>query len=180
MAKHDFSETKKTAQDTIDDILIGLKSAGKTIDDMITDYNDTLPNKINIDLLEGNVKFYLRADIPGASKESVNIEIKDESVSIVCEFTSFEEEISEKINASKEAQEEKEENKEVEETTGEEVKEQPKLKSLVKGRASSTTKRVIKLPSKIVPEETDAQYDKGTVTLIIPKEPPKTYNVTIE
>ena len=165
MAKHDFSETKKTAQDTIDDILIGLKSAGKTIDDMITDYKDTLPNKINIDLLEGNDKFYLRADIPGASKESVNIEIKDESVSIVCEFTSFEEEISEKINASKEAQE---------------VKEQPKLKSLVKGRASSTTKRVIKLPSKIVPEETDAQYDKGTVTLIIPKEPPKTYNVTIE
>ena len=64
MAKHDFSETKKTAQDTIDDILIGLKSAGKTIDDMITDYKDTLPNKINIDLLEGNDKFYLRADIP--------------------------------------------------------------------------------------------------------------------
>lgn len=180
MAKHDFSETKKTAQDTIDDFLIGLKSAGKTIDDMINDYKDTLPNKINVDLIEAEDKFYLRADIPGASKKSVNIEIKDESIAIVCEFTSFEEEVNEKINATQKAKEEKEENKEVKETTGEEVKEKPKTKTLVKGRASSTAKRVIKLPSKIIPEETDAQYKKGTVTLIIPKEPPKTYNVTIE
>ncbi len=198
MAKPDFSETKKQAYDAVDDILLNLKSAGKTIDNMISEYKETLPNKMNVDLLEDDETYYLRADIPGAPKETVKIEIKEESIIIACEFDSFKKEIEAKLNPVEETEEVEEaeveivEEEETEEETNdeseeieveaEEVKEEKtkEVKYLVKGRTTGPAKRIIKLPAKVISEEAVAKYDKGTVTLIIPKEPPKTYNVTVE
>ncbi len=177
----DFRDTKKQAQDAVDDILINLKSAGRSIDNMINEYKETLPNKINVDLLENDESYYLKADIPGTSKESVNIEIKEKSVIITCEYPSFKEELEEKLNAKTDTDEEKEENKQVEETLGETyTPEKNELKYLVKGRTTGPAKRIIRLPAKIIPEESTAKYDMGTVTLTIPKEPPKSYKVTVE
>ncbi|WP_295722801.1 Hsp20/alpha crystallin family protein [uncultured Methanobrevibacter sp.] len=178
---NDFRDTKKQAQDAVDDILINLKSAGRSIDNMINEYKETLPNKISVDLLENDEAYYLKANIPGCSKESVNIEIREKSVIIACEYGSFKEELEEKLNVDTETDEEKEENKQIEETLGEKyTPEKNELKYLVKGRTAGTAKRIIKLPDKVIPEESTAKYDMGTVTLTIPKEPQKSYKVTVE
>lgn len=165
MDKDDFSESREKAQKAADEIVIGIKSASKTLEEMISDYRDTLPTKISVDLLEDDENYYLRADIPGAPKDSVNIEIEDQSVIISCEFESFKDEIDSIINPKND-----DDNKQ----------EEKELKFLVKGRNAGPAKRIVKLPERVASKKSTAEYDNGTVTVTIPKRKPKTYTVDVE
>ncbi|MCI6775222.1 Hsp20/alpha crystallin family protein [Methanobrevibacter boviskoreani] len=174
MDRSDFSDGKEKAQKAADDFVISIKSASKSLEDMINDYRNTLPTKISVDLLEDDENYYLRADIPGAPKDTVNIEIEDQSVIITCEFESFKDEINSIINPQVEETEESDSEKD------ENVKPEKELKFLVKGRTAGFAKRIVKLPERVASKKSTAEYDNGTVTVTIPKRKPKTYNVTVE
>ncbi|MGN1363594.1 MAG: Hsp20/alpha crystallin family protein [Methanobrevibacter sp.] len=121
-----------------------------------------------MDLLEDEENYYIKADIPGASKDSVNVTIEEQNVIITCEFQSFEDELREIAAEVAEEENKKEEDEEKE------------LKYLIQGRITGKAKRIIPLSKKIKTKESKAKYKKGTVTLTIPKVKPKAYNVTVE
>ena len=168
MDSYDYSRSKERAQKAADNIVDSVKSAGKELDNIIRDYRDTSISKIKVDLLEDEENYYIKADIPGASKDSVNVTIEEQNVIITCEFQSFEDELKEIAADIAKEEDKKEEDEEKE------------LKYLIQGRITGKAKRIIPLSKKIKTKESKAKYKKGTVTLTIPKVKPKAYNVTVE
>ena len=137
MDSYDYSRSKERAQKAADDIVDSVKSAGKELDNIIRDYRDTSISKIKVDLLEDEENYYIKADIPGASKDSVNVTIEEQNVIITCEFQSFEDELKEIAADIAKEEDKKEEDEEKE------------LKYLIQGRITGKAKRIIPLSKKI-------------------------------
>lgn len=183
MDNRDYTKNRERAQQAADDIVGNLKAAGKELDNMIRDYKDTSISKIKVDVLEDDKNYYIKADIPGAEKDNVKVTIEGQNVIITCKFESFEDELKEIADDAKEETEDEKENKEDKKEETEDEKEEPEngeLKYIVQGRIRGTAKKIIPLTKKIKTKETKAKYNKGTVTLTIPKVKPKSYKVTVE
>lgn len=165
-----ISKAEKFAEDfgkNMDELFISLKTAGKDFDTKLNDYRENSPKRIDLDLIEYENKYHIKADVPGIEKEDVNIEMTEDSVTINCYFDSFTHEVIGKTC--------KELNAEAEES--EEEIEKPL--SLIKGRKFGKAKREIKLPKKIDIDNITAKYNKGTVTLTIPQIVVKKVNVDL-
>ena len=165
-----MSKAEKLADElgkNMDELFISLKTAGKDFDSKLNDYRENSPKKIDLDLIEFDNKYYIKADVPGMKKEDVNIEVTEDTVSISCFFEAFTHEVigktCEELNAEAEESEE-----EIE-----------KPLALIKGRKFGNAKREIKLPKKVDIDNVTAKYHKGTVTLTIPQIAVKKVNVDL-
>ncbi|MDR2830393.1 MAG: Hsp20/alpha crystallin family protein [Methanobrevibacter sp.] len=127
---------------TMDDVVLNLKSLRKDVDSKIKDYTDNL-FKINIDLLDLGNAFYLKADLPGVKKESINVEIAGKDLTIQAYFTGVCDGVCDLEN--KEHQ------------------------FLIKGRNFGDAKRTINLPQKIKIDDVKGELDNGVLSLNLPK-----------
>ncbi|MDR3292338.1 MAG: Hsp20/alpha crystallin family protein [Methanobrevibacter sp.] len=127
---------------TMDDVVLNLKSIRKDVDSKIKDYTDNF-FKINIDLLDLGDAFYLKADLPGVEKDSINVEIVDRDLTIQGYFTGMCEDVG-GLN-DKEHQ------------------------FLIKGRNFGNAKRTVTLPQKIKVDEIKGELNNGVLSLTLPK-----------
>ncbi|MBZ9570305.1 Hsp20/alpha crystallin family protein [Methanobrevibacter sp. TMH8] len=80
---------------TMDDILVNLKSFQKDVDTKISEYKETAPGKITLDLIDAGDVYYVKVDLPGVNKDEIDIEIADRELTIA---TFFGEECNEENN----------------------------------------------------------------------------------
>ncbi|RBQ24121.1 hypothetical protein ALNOE001_05080 [Candidatus Methanobinarius endosymbioticus] len=128
---------------TMDDIFVNLKSFQKEVDSKISEYKETAPGKIDLDLIDIDEFFYVKVNLPGVDKDEIDVEISDKELSIVAYF-------GDKC--------EDDENCE---------KEEPLY--LIKGRTHGPAKRVITLPSKVKMGGCNAEFSNGVLYLELPK-----------
>jgi HSP20 family protein len=121
---------------TVDDVVLNAKSFGKDVDSKIKEYKST----INVDLLDSGDYFYLKADLPGIDKESVNVEVNDKDLIISAVFTGF----SNDLNNEEQ-------------------------KFLIQSRNFGLVKKIITLPTKVKSDEIKAELNDGVLSLTLPK-----------
>jgi HSP20 family protein len=124
---------------TVDDVVVNLKSFGKDVDSKIKEYKDN-NSKINIDLLDSEDYYYLKADLPGADKDSINVEVNEKDLSISAYFTGF----SDDLNNEEQ-------------------------RFLIKSRNFGPAKKTIPLPLKVKSEDIKAEFNGGVLSLTLPK-----------
>jgi HSP20 family protein len=124
---------------TIDDAVLNLKSFGKDFDSKIKEYKDNI-SKISVDLLDSGDYFYLKADLPGVDKETVNVEVDDKDLTISAYFIGF----GDKLNDEEQ-------------------------EFLIKGRNFGLVKKRITLPIKVKSDEIKAELNDGVLSLTLPK-----------
>ncbi|MDR2623529.1 MAG: Hsp20/alpha crystallin family protein [Methanobrevibacter sp.] len=127
---------------TMDDVVLNLKSLRKDVDSKIKDYTDNF-FKINIDLLDLGDVFYLKADLPGVEKESINVEIVDRDLTIQAYFTGM----CDDVGGLKDKEHQ----------------------FLIKGRNFGDTKKTVTLPQKIKEDEVKGELNNGVLYLTLPK-----------
>lgn len=128
---------------TMDDVIIGMKAFQKNLDDKFQEYKESAPLRIEIDLVEVNDYYFLKADMPGVAKDNIEIEATENSVLIKGTFETIFEDIERPCEV------------------------EPTL--LIAGRKVGDAQRSIKLPENINPEGISAKYHDGTLFLEIPK-----------
>jgi len=134
---------EKVANDfgkTMDDIVINLKSLQKDFDSKITEYRETAPSRIDLDLIDAGEVYYVKADLPGVEKDEVDVEIAGKELTITAFFGT--------------------------ECEGKEDKE---CHFLIKGRKSGPARRTITLPTKVKMDGTKAEFGNGVLFLELSK-----------
>lgn len=139
---------------TMDDILVNLKSFQKDFDTKISEYKETAPGKIDLDLIDAGDVFYLKVNLPGVSKDEINVEVADREVIIAAFFDG--------------------------DCDDEETCENPNCEFLIKGRTYGPAKRTITLPTKVKINDTKANFSNGVLFLEIPKVEVKKLKVDIK
>ena len=137
----------------LDEFKINLKSAQKSIDDKINEYTENNVTKIEVDLIEDENNFYLKAAIPGVRKETIDIEMTENAVFISCEFKPFSEEFTDL---------------------------EEEYSFLIKNLPSGKSKRKIELPQEVDVNNIKAKYNNGLVFMDIPKVEVQKYKVDLD
>ena len=104
--KDKFEETKekgKTIADnvlndfykSIDEIKDSIKNMQKTADQKYTDYKNATVQTLDIDLIETDDEYHIKAAVPGIEKEDILIEAGDNDITIEATFKPYIEEFEE-------------------------------------------------------------------------------------
>lgn len=140
---------------TMDDILVNLKSFQNDVDSKISEYKETTPSRIDLDLIDAGTVLYIKADLPGVAKEDIDVEIVDRELTITGFFSYGCE--SEKTDAHKDD-----------------------CDFLIKGRKYGPARRTIKLPNKVKQDSAKAEFSNGVLFLELPKIEAKKLKVDIK
>ncbi|MDR1721593.1 MAG: Hsp20/alpha crystallin family protein [Methanobrevibacter sp.] len=150
---------EKVANDfgkTVDDIVLNLKTIQKDVDSKINEYREeTKISRIDVDLLDVDNIYYLKADLPGVEKETIDVEIADKDVIIKAYFTGLCDDIGGELH-------EKEHD------------------FLIKGRKFGPAKRSIRLPQKIKIEEVKGKLENGVLLLTLPQVESKKVKIDLD
>lgn len=85
--KEDVIEKKKpTTEKMIDDVVKNIKEMQVDLENKISEYGKKVPSKLNIDLIESMETITVKTDLPGVGKEDINIELAENSLTIVATF----------------------------------------------------------------------------------------------
>lgn len=104
--KDKYEETKEKGKNIADNVINDLnasidefkeyiKNVQKTADQKYADYKKSTVQTLDIDLVETENKYHIKAAVPGVDKEDVLIEAGDNDLTIETTFKSFIEEIEE-------------------------------------------------------------------------------------
>ena len=126
---------------SIDDFKEYIKNVQKNADQKYADYKKATVQSLDVDLIETKDVYYIKAAVPGVSKEDVCIEAGDNDISIETTFKAFIEEFEE-------------------DETAEVIS-----SSLKSGRCVKT----IRFENSIDLENITAKFANGTVLVTIPK-----------
>lgn len=80
---------------TIDEVKENVKNLQKNADQKYADYKKSTVQTLDVDLIETKDVYYIKAAVPGVSKEDVLIEAGDNDISIETTFKSYIEEFAE-------------------------------------------------------------------------------------
>ena len=126
---------------SIDDFKDYIKNVQKNADQRYADYKKATVQTLDVDLIETKDIYYIKAAVPGVSKEDVSIEAGDNDISIETTFKPYIEEFEEDETAEVIAS------------------------SLKSGRCVKT----IRFQTSIDLENISAKFSNGTVIITIPK-----------
>ncbi|OQD58488.1 small heat shock protein [Methanobrevibacter arboriphilus JCM 13429 = DSM 1125] len=125
---------------TMDDILVNLKSFQKDFDSKISEYKETVPSKIDLDLIDSADTFYVKVNLPGVEKDEIDVEIVDKDLTITAFFGDKSEEACD-----------------------------GDCQFLIKGRTYGPARRTISLPNKVKMDDSKAEFSNGVLFLELPK-----------
>jgi HSP20 family protein len=129
----------------IDDVVVNLKAVHKDVDSKINTYKETSVSKIDVDLVDVDNVYYLKADLPGVKKEDVNIEILGKKLVIKAFFNSICEDIKLECDGD------------------------TSYNYLLKGRKFGSAERTINLPNKVKNDGVTAEFSNGSLFLVLPQ-----------
>ena len=149
--KDKFEETKekgKTIADnvandlakTIEEFKENIKSMQKVADQKFNEYKQTTVQSLDVDFIETDDVYYIKAAVPGIEKEDIDVEAGDNDIKIEATFKPYIEEF------------------EADEAT-------QIISNLKKGRCVKT----IRFENSINVDEISAKFSNGTVTITAPK-----------
>ena len=140
-----FEETKeKVISDlykSIDEFKDSLKNMQKTSDQKYNDYKKATVQSLDVDLIETEDVYYIKAAVPGIDKDDILIEAGDNDITIEATFKAYIEEFEEDETAEVIAS------------------------SLKSGKCVKT----IRFENSLDIENISAKFNNGTVTISIPK-----------
>ncbi len=136
---------------TMDDILVNLKSFQKDFDSKISEYKETAPGKIDLDLIDAGNTFYVKVNLPGVEKDEIDVEIVDRDLTITTFFGDPSEESCD-----------------------------GDCQFLIKGRTYGPAKRTVTLPNKVKMDDSKAEFTNGVLFLELPKIEVKKLKVDIK
>ncbi|WP_295611389.1 Hsp20/alpha crystallin family protein [uncultured Methanobrevibacter sp.] len=84
---------------TIDEFRENIKNMQKNADQKYQDYKKSTVQTLDIDLVETKDVYYIKAAVPGVSKDEINIEAGDNDITIETTFTPYIEEFDEEDEA---------------------------------------------------------------------------------
>ena len=84
---------------SIDDFKENIKNMQKAADQRYTDYKKSTVQTLDVDLIETKDIYYIKAAVPGVTKEDVLIEAGDNDISIETTFSAYIEEFEEDESA---------------------------------------------------------------------------------
>lgn len=137
---------------TMDDILVNLKSFQRDIDSKISEYKESTPERIDLDLIDAGNLLYVKADLPGVEKEDIDVEIVDKELTIKAIFNT-------KYDNEKCCE---------------------KCDFIFKGRKYGPAERTMLLPTKIKTDSSKAEFSNGVLFLELPKVEIKKLKVDIK
>lgn len=127
---------------TMDDILVNLKNFQKDVDGKINEYKETVPGKINLDLIDAGDSFYVKVNLPGVNKDEIDVKVTDKELTIDAYFG--------------DSCDEKEQN-------------EKDCLFLIRGRTHGPAKKTITLPNKVKMADSKAEFSNGVLFLELPK-----------
>ena len=128
---------------TIDNTIIAVKEIQKNWDEKVQEYRETGSVLIPIDLINAKDYYFLQAALPGVSKNNIEIEATENSITIKAVF----ENIFKNIQSPEGLE--------------------PEL--VIKGLKNGPAKRTIPFANEIKTEEISAKFQDGALFLEIPK-----------
>ena len=126
---------------SIDEFKEGIKNMQKAADEKYSEYKKTTVQSLDVDLIETEDIYYIKAAVPGIAKKDILIEAGDNDVSIAATFVPYIEEFEEDESAELISS------------------------SLKSGRCVKT----VRFETSIDIENITAKFNKGTVIVKIPK-----------
>ena len=126
---------------SIDEFKEGIKNMQKAADEKYSEYKKTTVQSLDVDLIETEDIYYIKAAVPGIAKKDILIEAGDNDVSIEATFVPYIEEFEEDESAELISS------------------------SLKSGRCVKT----VRFETSIDIENITAKFNKGTVIVKIPK-----------
>ena len=167
--KDKYEETKektkmysdKLASDlnkTVEEFKESFKNMQKLADDKINEYKSATISNIAVDLVEYDDVYYLKAAVPGLSKEEVDIEAGDNDIVITATFKPLVEELPGLLDV-------------------EEIEDAKVIASELKSGKCSKT---VRFENSIQVDKIKAKYSTGIVLITIPKLIIPKHKVTVE
>ncbi len=126
---------------TIDEIKDSLRNMQKSADQKYQDYKKTTVQTLDIDLVETDDAYHIRAAVPGVAKKDVLIEAGDNDITIETTFTPYIEEFDEEDEAE----------------------------VIVSAVKSGRCVKTVRFENSIDIENIKAKYSKGIVKITLPK-----------
>ena len=74
------------AEKMIDEMISNMKEMQKEFEKKISEYTETIPEKLSMDVMETDDTIIIKTDLPGVKKEDINIELTEDSISISAVF----------------------------------------------------------------------------------------------
>ncbi|MCR5027339.1 MAG: Hsp20/alpha crystallin family protein [Methanobrevibacter sp.] len=143
---------------TLEDFKENFKNMQKLADDKINEYKNATVSNIAVDLVEFDDVYYLKAAVPGLSKEEVDIEASDNDIVISATFKPLIEELPELLG----------------------VEELENAKSIASELKSGKCSKTVRFENSIEPEKIKAKYSTGIIIITIPKLIIPKHKVTVE
>lgn len=150
--KEKFDETKEKGKNIADNVISdlsksieefkeSLKNMQKSADQRYNDYKKSTVQSLDVDLIETDDNYYIKASVPGIDKEDILIEAGDNDISIEATFKPFIEDFDEEDGA------------------------EIISASIKAGRCVKT----VRFENSIDIENISAKFNNGIVTITIPK-----------
>ena len=143
---------------TLEDFKENFRNMQKLADDKITEYKNATVSNIAVDLVEFDDVYYLKAAVPGLSKEEVDIEASDNDIVISATFKPLIEELPELLG----------------------VEELEDAKIIASELKSGKCSKTVRFENSIEPEKIKAKYSTGIIIITIPKLIIPKHKVTVE
>lgn len=167
--KDKYEETKektkiysdKLASDlnkTVEEFKESFKNMQKLADDKINEYKSATISNISVDLVEYDDVYYLKAAVPGLSKDEVDIEAGDNDIVITANFKPLVEELPELLDV-------------------EEIEDAKVIASELKSGKCSKT---VRFETSIDVGKIKAKYSTGIILITVPKLIIPKHKVTVE
>jgi len=137
---------------TIDEIKENLKNMQKNADQKYQDYKKSTVQSLDIDLIETKDYYHIRAAVPGSSKKEILIEAGDNDITIETTFKPFIESFDEEDEAE----------------------------VIVSGIKAGRCVKTVRFENSIDIENITAKFQKGIVTIKLPKLIIPRHKVTVE
>ena len=143
---------------TVEEFKESFKNMQKLADDKINEYKSATISNIAVDLVEYDDVYYLKAAVPGLSKEEVDIEAGDNDIVITATFKPLVEELPGLLDV-------------------EEIEDAKVIASELKSGKCSKT---VRFENSIQVDKIKAKYSTGIVLITIPKLIIPKHKVTVE
>ena len=84
--KDKVEKRKTTAEKMFEDILSNVKEMQQEVEKRVSDYANSIPAKPNMDVIETEESIIIKTDLPGVSKDNININLTEDTIDIQAKF----------------------------------------------------------------------------------------------
>jgi len=84
--KGTVAKSKTVAEKMFEDILSNIKDMQQEVEKRVSEYAGSLPAKPSMDVIETDESIIIKTDLPGVSKENININLTEDSIDIKAKF----------------------------------------------------------------------------------------------